>query len=654
MIEELISTDLAALAAHDRQHIGPLVVPQTESEARARFAVPWQAAVTAVVVATSSVVGARTLLPSRYDGPIWYWPTPEPIDPWLVGAVVVALTALAFLVATRIVVRRDPASALSSATGARWAGGVAALLCAVNVWLVIQNPGNVFVAHTWSAYRFMQPALDAVLVAAIVLGAAALGSTWRGPVSSRTPTRLAILLLFAGTSLLVMFGLMWFTNDHWAWRELVLPVQVRYYDQSAWNPQVVVARWAIGGSLAGVIGLTIAIAFACVRERTDERARLLARLEHGSIVPIALALGVAAMTLESMSESDYHALHLGQRIVLTALGTLSVALLVANWSLRQRRRALTQTAVRGTTKLPPWLATAAPIAIAFGTAGVLLQSDLVTFDLAPRLAIVLVLAVMAMFGLAGARPVPAGRPLSDLLAAGLFTAIAVGCCALGWHQHRTDYLVVAGGGGVVGPSHVNPIVTTTQFAVVTWAAVLAVAAVAARWFQWGGGRAWAVSAKVVVVTVLLTWLGLNQYIDRWTEVIAFHAHPLTSHVLWGTATVEAVDPEALRSHWIPAQLNAIEAGLALLGLAVSIGVASSREKARRSRWLAILESPLTIPLGVILATGSLLLAAFQWDLAQVGRGSLDDIPWWATWASIGAVVAYASMLLRRRRREALS
>ncbi|HEY6040133.1 MAG TPA: hypothetical protein VIV58_37880, partial [Kofleriaceae bacterium] len=61
-----------------------------------------------------------------------------------------------------------------------------------------------------------------------------------------------------------------------------------------------------------------------------------------------------------------------------------------------------------------------------------------------------------------------------------------------------------------------------------------------------------------------------------------------------------------------------------------------------------------IPLGVIMTTVSLVLASAQWDLFQIHRGDIDNIPWFAAWASIGAVVAYASMLLRRRRREALS
>lgn len=92
----------------------------------------------------------------------------------------------------------------------------------------------------------------------------------------------------------------------------------------------------------------------------------------------------------------------------------------------------------------------------------------------------------------------------------------------------------------------------------------------------------------------------------------------------------------------------------LFFLAISIGIACMRERARPSRWLTLLESPAIVPLGVVVATGGLLLAMAQWPLFQFHRGDPDDIPWFAAWASVGAVVAYASMLLRRRRREALS
>lgn len=66
----------------------------------------------------------------------------------------------------------------------------------------------------------------------------------------------------------------------------------------------------------------------------------------------------------------------------------------------------------------------------------------------------------------------------------------------------------------------------------------------------------------------------------------------------------------------------------------------------RDCWLALLESSLVIPLGVVLATGSVVRATMCVAPDDGGR--------WAAGATIGAVVAFASMLLRRRRREALS
>ncbi|HJT97908.1 MAG TPA: hypothetical protein VJ696_06295, partial [Rhodanobacteraceae bacterium] len=138
------------------------------------------------------------------------------------------------------------------------------------------------------------------------------------------------------------------------------------------------------------------------------------------------------------------------------------------------------------------------------------------------------------------------------------------------------------------------------------------------------------------------------------ELQPAHIHTIRDSMAGDAPLIYPGFRDFLRAQSEPGQWNAVEAGLFMLLLAVSVGVACMRERTRPSRWLAVLESPAIVPLGVLVATGSLLLAMAQWPLFNLHRGSPDDIPWYAAWASAGAVVAYASMLLRRRRREALS
>jgi hypothetical protein len=324
--------------------------------------------------------------------------------------------------------------------------------------------------------------------------------------------------------------------------------------------------------------------------------------------------------------------------------------------------------------LGPWLAPvarAAPMIVVFATAGVLLEADLAVFNESPQLVIALVVAVMAMLGLAGSRPVKAGRPLADVVAASLFTVVAVTGFGVAWHLHRTDCVFFDQDGGSIGPCHAGRTLTTTWFVLSSFAAVLVISTVAARRIRRVGPRTWSIAAKVVMPTVLLTWVGVIQYWDRLMDVVRFQYAPWlhtpapdgSSLEFHGGRFIEPhrvrvlfVDSflgDAIRSSSEAGQWNAIEAGLVLLGLALSIGVACMRERGRPSRWLTLLESPLIIPLGVIVATGSLVLASL-WQLFPILRGDWVDVRWFAACASVGAVVAFASMLLRRRRRETQS
>lgn len=306
---------------------------------------------------------------------------------------------------------------------------------------------------------------------------------------------------------------------------------------------------------------------------------------------------------------------------------------------------------------PASIVSTVPFVIAGAAAGILYEESLTVAHDAPQLAIALGLVVMAMLGLAGGAP--RSRPLADILTAGLFTLVAAVGFAVEWHHHRTDCVFVDGYGVTAGPCQDTRVATTTWFAVCAWGAVMVVAMAAARFARRTGPQTWSVASKLITASVLLTWTGLNQYVDRTIALIRFHATPWLEMGARGVSLhrVRAYDPYS--AFWITStsdrgQWNAIEAGLVSLGLAILIGIACVRETKRPSRWLRLLESPLVIPLGAIVASVMLVLATAQFELLKIHRGDPDDIPWFAACGSIGAVVAFASMLLRRRRREALS
>lgn len=320
-------------------------------------------------------------------------------------------------------------------------------------------------------------------------------------------------------------------------------------------------------------------------------------------------------------------------------------------------------------KREPWLAPAMPIVVAFSTAAVLMRMQTVGDYDSPNLgagssvlAVTLVLSVMAMFGVVGARPGRSSRPLAEIVAAGLFTLTAVIGFVLGREAHTQMCMFFDGSNGAVGPCQSDPLATRPAFMMFAWAASVVVGAVFARLVKRNGASAWSVPAKLVLVTVLITWLGASEYWDTWVETIHMNAAAPGYRVgevalEWNRMSVVegARDMlEHIHRRGQPGQLEALAAGLVLVGFSISIGVAAMRERIRPSRWLAMIESPAVIPLGVVVSTVSLVLIAVQGWLLTFGQGHPALMHELVSAATIGAVIAFASMLLRRRRREALS
>jgi len=305
----------------------------------------------------------------------------------------------------------------------------------------------------------------------------------------------------------------------------------------------------------------------------------------------------------------------------------------------------------------PVIMPALPFVLGGVAAVALYEESFTVAHVAPQLAIALGLVVMAMFGLAG-RP-PRSRPLAAIVTAGLFTVVGVVGYSVEWYHHRTDCLFVEAYRVATGPCQDSRVVATTWFTISACGIAIVVGMFASRIIRRRGSDRWEVSSKLITAAVLLTWTGLNQYIDRSIDLVRFHATPYLHASALGVSDyrVRIYHPavaDMIRRVSDQAQWNALEAGLVSLALAISIGIACARERTRPSRWLRLLEAPWVMPLGVIVATVSLVLATAQFELFKLHRGDADDIPWFAAWAGVGAVVAYASMLLRRRRREALS
>jgi hypothetical protein len=303
--------------------------------------------------------------------------------------------------------------------------------------------------------------------------------------------------------------------------------------------------------------------------------------------------------------------------------------------------------------LKQWLRQSAPIAapimaIAAG-AGVLLELDIHTFQESPQLAIVIVIAIVAMLHAIGGRTrTKPGRPVGDVIATVLIAGFAAAFFLAAWQRHHATCVFFSDGGGYAGPCTDDDFYTSPGLVGIVWASVLILARLL-------GSRArvdvtrWSVAAKIVAVTILVTWVSVNQFEDRWIGVVGFHAYkPSPNAALFDLkrAMMRMFGWPYVGVELSPSQVDALLAGLAMLGFAATIAIACVRERARPSRWLTILEHPAVTPLAVVVAMAALVYASASDYRDVTGQR--------AAVACVGAIVAYSGMLLRRRRREALS
>jgi hypothetical protein len=305
--------------------------------------------------------------------------------------------------------------------------------------------------------------------------------------------------------------------------------------------------------------------------------------------------------------------------------------------------------------LKQWLRRSAPIAapvvaIAAG-AGVLLELDIHTFQESPQLAIVIVIAIVAMLhAIADRARTKPGKPVADVIAAVMITVLAATFFLAAWDRHRATCVYFFEQGGNLGPCTDHDHYTSPGFVAIVWAAVLVIARAFASRARVDVAR-WSVAAKIAAVAVVVTWVSVNQFEDRWGRGVDFQLHfagyysftpaqHLKSALGW-MVNWPFVGVRISSSQW-----NALAGGLVLVIFAATIAIACVRERGRPSRWLTILEHPALTPLAVVVAMAALVYASAADYPEIVGRR--------AAVASVAAIVAYAGMLLRRRRREALS
>ncbi|HET9991450.1 MAG TPA: hypothetical protein VFQ65_23130, partial [Kofleriaceae bacterium] len=162
---------------------------------------------------------------------------------------------------------------------------------------------------------------------------------------------------------------------------------------------------------------------------------------------------------------------------------------------------------------------------------------------------------------------------------------------------------------------------------------------------------WRLPAKLFTATVLLTWVSVTSFDDWGRGFAGFHAYPkpvgLGPAMAHLTSLVSMiVDPP----HWVvrlsSRQCDALLAGLVMIVFIASITVSCLRERGRRSRWLTVLEHPAVTSLAIAFAMAALVHATVTCEP--------DVAAYRAVFATVGAIIAYSGMLLRRRRREALS
>lgn len=163
-------------------------------------------------------------------------------------------------------------------------------------------------------------------------------------------------------------------------------------------------------------------------------------------------------------------------------------------------------------------------------------------------------------------------------------------------------------------------------------------------------EAWSTTALIIGVLVVVVWANAFDFDHRgWMLASfrlpdpAFHKNLVayTTANMWFALTYRPLSQSAVT----PAQWDLFAAALLVASVALVTGIAIARERghARRSRWLRLLELPAVVPLFVILAAGNLARATVVDYPPDAGR------PF--AWMVVCVMLAFTSMVLRRRRRD---
>ncbi|MEP6862103.1 MAG: hypothetical protein ABJE66_15870 [Deltaproteobacteria bacterium] len=165
--------------------------------------------------------------------------------------------------------------------------------------------------------------------------------------------------------------------------------------------------------------------------------------------------------------------------------------------------------------------------------------------------------------------------------------------------------------------------------------------------------AWSTGAMIVGVLVIVIWTNALFFQQRYWPLVHWRMpdpylrNYIVGHVkaeMWFALTFRPWSDSMISTE----QWDVGAAGVGILGVAIVTALAITREgRSRRSLWLRFMEMPLLVPLFVTFGTANLVRATVADGPDEAAR------PF--AWAVVGVMLAFTSMILRRRRRrEALS
>ena len=310
-------------------------------------------------------------------------------------------------------------------------------------------------------------------------------------------------------------------------------------------------------------------------------------------------------------------------------------------------------------------AAAAPTLAMLAVGVVFVELDVAPFSnyeafLAPFVVAIASLVGLATEGRSETSLARSRRQASYVLAGGVLVAAMVTCFVIGWPGEGGAWLQVSYDAvyAVIGGE--SPALTTR----VGFISILATLAfVLARLIA---GKldpqrltsrrnldAWGTAGLVAGVLVIVLWAGAMFFAARYWPLVDFRLPDPTLRDHYAAAIKGSMWLALRFRPWSESSISieqwdafAAAAGVIVVAIASCIAIARERQRGRTSRWLQLVELPVVVPLFVIVGMRYLVAA-------MVADGPDQAASPFAI-ASAAVMLAFTSMILRRRRRRALS